>query len=41
MEDLITTKEELFEKFKWMDKGSIKELVHETMLGVNTEKTSC
>lgn len=38
MKDLITTKEELFEKFKGQSKENIKALVHGTMLGVNTEK---
>lgn len=38
MKDLITTKEELFEKFKGQSEEYIKALVYGTMLGVNTEK---
>lgn len=38
MKNLITTKEELFEKFKGQSEANIKTLVHDTMLGVNSEK---
>ena len=38
MKDLITTKEELFEKFKGQSEEYIKALVQETMLGVYSEK---
>lgn len=38
MKDLITTKEELFEKFKGQSEANIKALVQKTMLGVYSEK---
>lgn len=38
MKDLITTKEELYEKFKGQSEESIKALVQKTMLGVYSEK---
>lgn len=38
MKNLITTKEELFEKFKGQSEANIKALVYDTMLGVNAEK---
>lgn len=38
MKDLITTKEELFEKIKGQSEANIKALVQKTMLGVYSKK---